>query len=177
MLFNENGASVVAESMDFTVDEMGNIMEQAIIESCTNEEIQEFLSDPSAVNEAIRQEIVTEKNIVRLDRKTKLSRAQKMAEFEIAKKKNYIGFRKLLTVWRMERELEDDIHKKFGQQAKALGKKNFDASLHKKKSGTTSAIIKKAAANAKKQFNPEIKSKGTSKPVKPLPVQIQAARI
>ena len=176
MLFNENGASVVAESMDFTVDEMGNIMEQAIIESCTNEEIREFLSDPSAVNEAIRQEIVTEKNIVRLDRKTKLSRAQKMAEFEIAKKKGDRDFRKLLTVWRMERELEENIHKKYGQQAKSLGKKNFDASLHKKKA-TSSAIIKKAAANAKKQFNPELKCKGTNKPVKPLPVQIQAARI
>lgn len=178
MLFNGNGESV-SESieMGFTAEEMGNIMEQSILESCTAEEIQEFLEDSAAVNEAIRQEIVTERNIVRLDKKTKLGRAQKMAEFEIAKKKGDRDFRKLLTVWRMERELEAKIHKKYGNQAKSLGKKNFMASQQKKRGGSASSVINKATKNAKKQFNPEIKSKATTKPVKPLPVQVQMTKL
>lgn len=173
MLFNSEG-SVSADSMDFTVEERANIYEQSILESCSPEEIREFLEDSAAVNEAIRQEVVTERNIVRLDKKTKLSHAQKMAEFELAKKKNDRDFRKLLTVWRMERELEAKIHRKYGQQAKSLGKKNFAESLRKKKNGGAklSTISKKAESNIKKQFNPEIKDKGTTKPVKPIPVSI-----
>ena len=174
MLFNSEG-SLNAESMDFTVEERANIFEQSILESCTTDEIRDFLEDSTAVNEAIRQEVVTERNIVRLDKKTKLSQAQKMAEFELAKKKNDRDFRKLLTVWRMERELEAKIHKKYGQQAKALGKKNFAESLRKKKnggSGKLSVISKKAENNIKKQFNPEIKDKGTNRAVKPLPVSV-----
>lgn len=173
MLFNSEG-SVSADSMDFTVEERANIFEQSILESCSAEEIREFLEDSAAVNEAIRQEIVTERNIVRLDKKTKLSHAQKMAEFELAKKKNDRDFRKLLTVWKMERELEAKIHKKYGQQAKTLGKKNFNESMRNKKNttGKLSTISKKAENNIKKQFNPEIKTKGTTKPVKPLPVSV-----
>ena len=183
MLFNENGESIVGESaVDFTVEEMGNIMEQAILESCTSEEIEEFLQDSAAVNEAIRQEVVTERNIVRLDKKTKLSRAQKMAEFEIAKKKNDKDFRRLLTIWRMEREAEARIHKKYGAQAQVLGKKKFNESLHKKKNaGNKSSVINKATNNAKKQFNPEIKSKESSRPtatkIKPLNVQVPLAKL
>jgi hypothetical protein len=144
------------------------IFEMAIMESCSADEIQEFLQDAKAVNEAIRQEIVTEKTIVRLDKVAKLSKATKMAEFEIAKKKNDRDFRKLLTVWEMEKKLEDILHKRYGQQAQSLGRKNMADSVRRKNSAGMSNVVKKATAGIKKQFNPEVKTKGTKTPQKPV---------
>ncbi|MNT62767.1 hypothetical protein D3C72_2005220 [compost metagenome] len=89
-----------------------------------------------------------EKSIVRLDKKARLNHAQRMAVFQIAGEKNDPLFKKLLTVWRMERNLEDKLNRKYNSEALRRARNTV-----RKASNSKSGIVKKAAANVQKQFN------------------------
>ena len=131
-----------------SVRETSMMVEALILEHSTPEELREFLSNSSETKDAIKNEILTERTIVRLDKKARFSRGLKMECFAIAKKKKDPKFLKLLTIWRMERMLEEYIVKKYSNQARPIAKANLN-----KIPAARSAIIKKAINGAKAQFN------------------------
>ena len=147
MLFNKNG-NLNQEEEVLSTEAVNYIMEAFVKEEFTPDEMSMFLENQTEIDDAINNNILMEKTIVRLDKKAKLSKARKMAVFTIAKEKNDPKFKKLLTVWKMERFLEDYLDKKYGNEASRRAKKAVSNSA-KSSSGT---IIKRAAERAKNTF-------------------------
>lgn len=149
-LFDTKGY-IVTESgaaEDTTPEVEAYIMEAAMQDGLTDEELEEFLGDEDEVSGALKESVLLEKNIVRLDKKTKLSRAQKISVYSIAREKKDRDFKKLLTVWKMRRILNDKLFKKYGNAALVRAKK-----VMKQNQGAKSKMVKKAANNVSKQLN------------------------
>lgn len=133
MFFTNTGAITnpvnnVSED-EATLESMQMINEAAISAFLTEDEQVELLESHSEVASLINNDIVTEKTLVRLDKKARINQVQKMSVFTIAKEKNDPIFRKLLTVWRIERNLEKKLFDKYGSEgmrrAKSTVQKNF----------------------------------------------------
>lgn len=110
--------------------------------------IQDELSDDEEVNmfkESVDTDVAmdegyfTERTIVRFDKRARRSQLKKVAVFAIAKEKNDVLYRKLVTIWKLERKLEAMLCKKYNTQAEAKVKK-YIADAKKSKS----SIVKKA---------------------------------
>jgi len=149
MLFNKKGDIENVTEDVISTEATQYIMEAFINDEFTPEEKSMFLENKTEVDDAVSNNILMEKTIVRLDKKAKLSRATKMATFTIAKEKNDPKFKKLLTVWKMERYLEDYLYKKYGAEAARRAKKAVSASANK----SSATLIKKAAERSKDEFN------------------------
>lgn len=147
MLFNKKG-NVEGLSEEVSTEATNYIMEAFISDEFTPEELSMFLENSTEVDDAINNNILMEKTIVRLDKKAKLSKARKMAIFTIAKEKNDPKFKKLLTIWKMERFLEDYLEKKYGNEASRRAKKAVTNSANK----SAGTMIKKVAERAKDTF-------------------------
>lgn len=147
MIFNTPTGADSTHS-EITTESIGLILEAAILDTLAPDEISAFLESHTEFNSAKREEIVTEKTIVRLDKQAKLTRAQKVAVFTVAKERNDPQFKKLLTVWRMERFLEDALMKKYG----AEGMRRARASVNKSQN-SKSTVVKRAANNLGRQLN------------------------
>lgn len=145
MLFNKDGQF---DNEVISTESMNYIMEAAMREGLTDDELSAFLESQSEVSSAINDNILMEKTIIRLDKKAKLSKAHKMAIFTIAKEKNDPKYKKLVTVWKMERFLEAYLTKKYGNQALRRAKESM-----KKSANSSSAMVQKAANNVKQQLN------------------------
>lgn len=152
MLFNKTGAMENSEEV-LSTEATNYIMEAFIKDEFTEDEMSMFLENQTEVDDAVANNILMEKTIVRLDKKAKLSKATKMAVFTIAKEKNDPKFKKLLTVWKMERYLEAYLTKKYGNEAARRAKKAV-ADSAKKSRGT---MIKKVAERTKDSFNVAVK--------------------
>ena len=138
MLFNKNG-NLNQEEEVLSTEAVNYIMEAFVKEEFTPDEMSMFLENQTEIDDAINNNILMEKTIVRLDKKAKLSKARKMAVFTIAKEKNDPKFKKLLTVWKMERFLEDYLDKKYGNEASRRAKKAVSNSA---KSSNGTMILK-----------------------------------
>lgn len=155
MIFGNNGSF----ENNYETEEMSNeslslITEAAMLDALTEEELDAFLESSSDVNAMLRQEVLMEKSIVRLDKKAKLSRAHKMAIFTMAKEKNDRDYKKLITIWRMERVLEAKLYKKYSNQAMTRAK----ASL-KKIAKAPTMVTNKLVKQTNKMLNSGIKRK------------------
>lgn len=147
MLFGNSGKP--AQSTDeISLEAAALIMEAAIIDNTSVEELQAFLENHSEVNDAKQNEILLEKNIVRLDKMTQLKRAQKVACFTIAKERNDPQMRKLLTVWRMERFLEAALLRKYGNEALRRAR-----AVSHKAASSKSSTIKNVASRINSQLS------------------------
>jgi hypothetical protein len=140
MLFGSNGSLQPKQEDELTVEDRSLIMEAALLEAAAPEELQAFLENHNEVNAAIRDEVLLEKTIVRLDKKARLTRAEKVAVFAIAKQKNDIDFKKLMTVWRMERYLEGRLMKKYGAQGMRVARQTMQNASKKSKSPTIKKV-------------------------------------
>lgn len=149
MLFGDNTPQVEEE---ITMEAAQYIMEGVMLDTLSAEEIAECLEDSSDINTALAENVLMEKTIVRLDKKAKLAKAEKMAVFTIAQEKNDPKFKKLKFLWRTERKLEDELDKKYGNEAKRRAKKAVQNA-----GKSNSNIVKKAANKAKSVFNKESK--------------------
>lgn len=147
MLFNNNG-SVIPETDEISLEATSYISEMMMLDTLTSEDIRSFCESQEEVDAAIADGILMERTIVRLDKKAKLSKATKMAVFTIAKEKNDQDFKKLTTVWRMERYLEAKLEKKYLNEAMRRAKKSVAKSANSK-----SKTVKKAASTGKKDLN------------------------
>lgn len=149
MLFNNFGREeTVTENSELTLEDQSLIMEAAILDTLTDEEIESFLENHQEVTAAIDGDVLTEKTIVRLDKKAKLSHAQTMAVFAIAKEKNDPKLKKLITIWRLERALEQDLMRKYGSEGMRRAKQAMNAPAKSK-----SSMMRKVAKNVNSSFN------------------------
>jgi hypothetical protein len=110
-----------------------------------------------------------ETSIVRLDRKSRLKHLRKANVLNLARKSNNAKYKKLLTVWKMERELESDLDKIYGSKATTLANqqiRNWATNGVKKipkaypdtkvgKGKPSSEIAKRGVIQGKKFFNPK----------------------
>lgn len=145
MLFDKTGKF---DNEQISTEATNYIMEAAMLEGLTEDELSMFLESQTETSAAINENILMEKTIVRLDKKAKLSKAQKMAVFTIAKEKKDPKYKKLVTVWKMERFLEAYLNKKYGNEALRRAKKTMSKSKN-----STSGMIKKAANKVSSQLN------------------------
>ena len=128
------------------------ITESVLCDMLSNDELKELTETADVCEELKSLGVVTEKTIVRLDKKAKLSRAFKTAVFTIAREKKDPKFKKLLTVWRMERSLEAFLMKKY--QAEGMKRAKLAvARLGKGKKDTANGVVAKASKSAKKAAN------------------------
>lgn len=149
MLYDKYTASECAGTND---EALQLIAEAVLCEQLSNEEIQELTESRDVTRELVDMGIVQEKTIVRLDKKAKISRATMQAIFQIAKEKNDRDYRKLVTIWRMERLQEAKLRKKYYALALKRAKLAV-AQMGKHKKDTPNAVVAKAVKGAKKQFN------------------------
>lgn len=162
MFMDLNGKfGVVTESAHLAGDEEVTreaaqlILESVIFENANDEEILELTENHRLVNDLIEMDAVEEKTIVRLDKQARISQTQKIAVFTIAKERNDPDFRKLMTVWRMEKNLEDKLMKKYGSEglrrAKTTVQKNYRqrGNVFTKITGRAEAKLPMAAKGAK----------------------------
>lgn len=145
MLFTETG---IGENEEMSLESLQYIIEAMLYDTLSSDELESFLENSFEVNSAIAEEVVMEKTVVRLDKKAKLSKARKMAVFTIAREKNDPKFKKLLTLWRMERSIEQYLDKKYGNEAMRRAKKAQSTAANSK-----AATVQHAANKAKSMFN------------------------
>lgn len=152
MLF---GLEDLVETNEVTPKSSAEIIgEQVLFDLLSKDEISS-ISESRVELEALREMgIVEERTIVKLDKKAKLNRAYKAAVFTIARERNDRDFKKLLTLWRMERVLEDKLMKKYSQQAMKRAKdslRNVAKSANSAKV-RKSTVINRAVERAKNQI-------------------------
>lgn len=97
------------------------IIEAAICEAIgTKEGLQEFLECEAPM--FVKMGILTERSIVRLDKKAKLSKAEAQAVFIIAKERGDRDYKKLCTIWKMRKVLIEKLTKKYANEARRRAK-------------------------------------------------------
>lgn len=94
---------------------------------------------------------VMEKSIVRLDRKSRLNHLQKAAVFTLASQANDPKYKKLLTLWKMEKQIENYLAKKYASKATKVARekiKNYTSTgIKKVKSDPAKEVGKGHVAN------------------------------
>ena len=149
MLFSEHKVSDVTGVSEEATQ---LVSEAALADTLTNEELEELTESAEVCKDMVDNGIVMERSIVRLDKKAKISRAYKTAVFTIAREKKDPKFKKLLTVWKMERTLEAYLMKKYHTEAMKRAKLAV-AKLGSGNKDTKNKVVGKAVAKAKAQFN------------------------
>jgi len=129
------------------------VSEAAVFENLSADEAQAVCEDADLVGELVKNEIVTERTIVRLDKKARLSRATQSAVFAIARKHKDVKFKKLLTLWRLERQIEAYLNKRYGNEARRMAKKSINKKSLPSGNGAHASAVRKAISVAKSQLN------------------------
>ena len=141
MIFDDNGLIINEYSNETEVNAL--LVECAILDTFSNEEIESLTENTYDLGKAINEDILVERSIVRLDKEAKKNKAYKMAIFQIAKEKGDRDFKKLLTIWKLERFLEGKLEKRYAAQAKQMAKQAM-----KKARNTKSKAVGKAVSKA-----------------------------
>ena len=129
------------------------IFEAVLADTMTSEEMQSVVESAAETSFLVDNEIVLEKTIVRMDKKAKLQKALKTATFTIAREKNDPKFKKLLTIWRLERALEAYLLKKYHNEALRRAKASVQrAGKLSATAGNKSKKVTSAIDKAKSQF-------------------------
>lgn len=140
MIFDNNG--LIINEYDNETEVNALIVECAILDTFSNEEIESLTENTYDLGKAINEDILVERSIVRLDKEAKKNKAYKMAIFQIAKEKNDRDFKKLLTLWKLERFIEAKLEKRYSAQAKQLAKQAMKKSKNTKSKAVGKAVNK-----------------------------------
>ena len=141
MIFDDKG--LIIDEYDNETEVSALIIECAILDVFSNEELESLTENTYDLGKAVNEDILVERSIIRLDKEAKKNRAYKMAIFQCAKEKGDRDFKKLLTIWKLERFLEGKLEKRYAAQAKQLAKKAIA-----KAKATKSKVVGKAVAKA-----------------------------
>ena len=120
----QNGTVQIAESIEYesmTEAQMAQIM-QIAMEDVAMEELSETVaSDEASLLEGVLPEdaVVMEKTIVRMDKAAKKQRAYKLAILQCAKDDDNKDYKRLETIWKMEKYLMRRLEKKYAARAKS----------------------------------------------------------
>lgn len=129
------------------------IFEGALHDILSAEEMAAITESASESGYLTQNEIVMEKTIVRMDKKARLQKALKTATFTIAREKKDPKFKKLLTIWRIERSLEAYLLKKYHNEALRRAKASINrAGKISGATGNKSKKVTSAIDKAKAQF-------------------------
>lgn len=107
----------------------------------SEDEIHEFVEGLDS-DVAIAEGVLTEKTIVRFDKKARLSQLYEVAVYAIARAKNDRLYKKLDKVYAMERLLKAKLRKKYNAQAQKKAKE-YLAKMKQSKSGIIAKIASK----------------------------------
>lgn len=140
MIFDKDG--LVINEYDSVTENTALIIECAILDTFSSEEIESLTENTYDLGKAVNEDILVERSIVRLDKEAKKNRAQKMAIFQIAKEKGDRDFKKLLTLWKLERFIEKKLEKRYAAQAKQLAKETLKKSKMSKSKAVGKAVDK-----------------------------------
>ena len=140
MIFDDNG--LIINEFDNETEVNALLVECAILDTFSNEEIEALTENTYDLGKAINEDILVERSIVRLDKEAKKNKAYKMAIFQVAKEKKDRDFRKLLTLWKLERFIEAKLEKRYGAQAKQLAKQAMKKSKNTKSKAVGKAVNK-----------------------------------
>ena len=147
MLFGKDGE--IIDNFENENEASSMVIECALMDTFSSEEINDLLENNMYdLDKACNEGVLCERTIVRLDKHAKKTKAEKMAEFQIAKEKNDRDFKKLLTIWKLERFLEEKIYTRYGAQAKTLAKQKL-----KETKNTKSKAVKKASEKVHNLLN------------------------
>lgn len=148
ILLNENNLIEQDENIMGVEDPENDslMLECAILESHSAEEIRSLLEGTSLDNAIYNERLLSEKTIVRMDKHAKKNRYKMQAVLAIAKEKNDKLFKKLVTVWKMRKMLERKLAQKYGTAAERRAKE-----MIKKAKASKSAPVRKAASFAEKK--------------------------
>lgn len=146
MIFDKNG--ILVEEFDNQAEVDALMMESAMLDHYSNDELESILENSYDLGKAINEDLLMERSIVRLDKFAKKKRLEKMSVFQVAKQKGDRDFKKLMTLWKLERFLEAKLAKRYAAQAKALAKETM-----KKASKTKSKTVGGAVTKAKNLLN------------------------
>lgn len=152
--------SVVLESVnvepEYDLEDEVALMEAVLMDGLSQDELEAFLESADEINDSIEGEVLLERSIVKLDKFAKLSRAKRVAIYNIARRKKDPDMKKLVTLWKMEARLQKRLIKKYGNEAGREAKQMVN-----KKASSNSKSVKKAAEKAKAMFNKEVPVRGS----------------
>ena len=140
MIFDDNGLIINEFSNETEVNAL--LVECAILDTFSSEEIESLTENTYDLGKAINEDILVERSIVRLDKEAKKNKAYKMAIFQVAKEKGDRDFKKLLTLWKLERFIEKKLEKRYFAQAKQLAKQAMKKSKNTKSKAVGKAVEK-----------------------------------
>lgn len=140
MIFDDNG--LIIDEFDNETEVNALLVECAILDTFSSEEIESLTENTYDLGKAINEDILVERSIVRLDKEAKRNKAYKMAIFQIAKEKGDRDFKKLLTLWKLERFIEAKLEKRYAAQAKQLAKQAMKKSKNSKSKAVGKAVEK-----------------------------------
>ena len=140
MIFDDNG--LIINEYDNETEVNALIVECALLDTFSNEEIEALTENTYDLGKAVNEDILVERSIVRLDKQAKKNKAYKMAIFQIAKEKGDRDFKKLLTLWKLERFIEVKLEKRYAAQAKQLAKQAMKKSKNTKSKAVGKAVDK-----------------------------------
>lgn len=107
---------------------------------------------PDEISQAVQEnatlDVVTEKNIVKLDKKAQLQKAYKLAILQCAAEDGRKEYKKLRTLWKMEAYLMKKLEKIYKNRAIARAKE----SMKKMKRSKPQSMVAKAVNRASSQF-------------------------
>lgn len=158
--------SYIDSELDAASDQIA--AEAALMDLASGAEIEELATSMEDMHDVSdMMGIAMEKTIVRLDRNARLKHLRKANVLNLARKDNHAKFRKLMTVWKMERALEKELDTIYRQKADVLARKqiqNYAANGVKKinkaypntavgKGRVSGKVAVRAKAQADKFFN------------------------
>lgn len=120
-----NGGEIaVAEATEFesiTEAQMVQLIEMAIQDIAVEEMMESLSADDALLMEGVLPEdaVVMEKTIVRMDKAAKKQKAYKLAILQCAKDDDNKDYKKLETLWKMQKYLMRRLEKRYATKAKS----------------------------------------------------------
>ena len=96
---------------------MSDLVATIIQENATQHELLEILEEGAFVD------VLMERSIVRLDKQAKKDRAYELAKLQLAKEDNSRDWKKLVTLWKMEKLIKNKFDKIYGARALRIAAK------------------------------------------------------
>ena len=121
----QNGTVNIAEPAleyeSMTESQMAQIMQVAMEDVAVEEMMESVSADEDSLLEGVLPEdaVVMEKTIVRMDKAAKKQRAYKLAILQCAKDDDNKDYKKLETIWKMEKYLMRRLEKKYASKARS----------------------------------------------------------
>ena len=116
-----NIAEPTLEYESMTESQMAQIMQVAMEDVAVEDMMESVLVDEDSLLEGVLPEdaVVMEKTIVRMDKAAKKQRAYKLAILQCAKDDDNKDYKKLETIWKMEKYLMRRLEKKYAARARS----------------------------------------------------------